>query len=193
MPNNDPILDNSIYGYKKRLYRVSALMAFSGIFISAVIVSYSNMTSNSEVLIQVYDKIQISLVALMPYMISAAVAAITAIGILTILPSARVIDPVGKLLFRIRGLAMGDLHSSVKITGNSHMKEVARELNIAIGNINSEISELKILNRQQWGLLCEIRMWAENNNCETILMYIQEMERQWDKIAEVEERLMTGS
>ncbi len=186
--------DNLVMGkisVKRRIYNVAGFMATSAIFISGVIIVWFNSSLDLGELIGVYNKVELTAITLMPYMISAVVAAITAIGIMNILPSARVAEPAEMILSRIKELAAGDLTSTVKIKGESQLKGIARELNLAVANINSDVTDLKIINRQQWGLLCEIRMWAENNDCETLLVYVREMERNWDKIADIEEKMMT--
>ncbi|MBN1212193.1 MAG: hypothetical protein JXA92_06400 [candidate division Zixibacteria bacterium] len=177
--------------FKRRIYSVVGLMAGSAVFISAVIIAWFNSSASSELLTAVYGRVELAAITLMPYMISAVVAAITAIGIITILPSARVVEPAEQILTRIRDLACGDLAGTVNLRGNGQLKMLIQELNRATANLSSDITDLKIINRQQWGLLCEIRMWAENHDCDTMLVFVNEMEKNWDKIAEIEERYTT--
>lgn len=188
--------NNLIFGaeknfLKRRIYSIISLMAGSAIFISSVIIVWFNSSVNSEVLAEVCDRVELAAVTLMPYMISAVVAAITAIGIITILPSVKVVEPAEQILYRIRELAKGDLSSTLLLRGDNSLKVVAQALNKAISYLNNDITNLKIINRQQWGLLCEIRMWAENHDCETMLVFVREMEKNWDKIAEIEEHYIT--
>jgi methyl-accepting chemotaxis protein len=188
----DELLISSEKGlFKRRIYSIVGFMAGSAIFISSVIIVWFNTSVSSDLLSEVYGKVELAAITLMPYMISAVVAAITAIGIITILPSARFVEPVEQILTRIRDLACGDLAGTVFSRGNSQLRILAQELNRATANLNSDVTDLKIINRQQWGLLCEIRMWAENHDCETLLVYVNEMEKNWDKIAEIEERYTT--
>ena len=181
--------DNSLF--KRRIYSIVSLMAGSAVFISAVIIVWFNSSVSSELLTEVYGKVELAAITLMPYMISAVIAAITAIGIITILPSTRFVEPAEQILTRIRDLACGDLAGTVTSRGNNQLKVLTQELNRATANLSSDVTDLKIINRQQWGLLCEIRMWAENHDCEIMLVYVNEMEKNWDKIAEIEEKYTT--
>lgn len=183
--------DNEVAGksiFKRRIYSVAGFMGFSAVFISGVIIVWFNSVFSVD---QWSNQFGLAAVTLMPYMISAVVAAITAIGIMHILPSARVAEPAEKVLQRVKDLRDGDFSYTLKLKGEGQIRELAQELNNAVTGIGSSVTDLKIINRQQWGLLCEIRMWAENHDCETVLVYVREMEKNWDKIADIEEKFRT--
>jgi len=186
--------DNEVMGkslFKRRIYSIAGFMGFSAVFISGVIIIWFNNALSPNQWSGFYNQFGLAAITLMPYMISAVVAAITAIGIMNILPTARVVEPTEKILQRVQNLGNGDFSSTLKLKGNSQLMGLAQELNNTVAGINSSITDLKIINRQQWGLLCEIRMWAENHDCETVLVYVREMEKHWDKIADIEEKFKT--
>ncbi|MFZ5981948.1 MAG: hypothetical protein ACOYVF_15105 [Candidatus Zixiibacteriota bacterium] len=177
--------------FKRRIYNVAGFMGASAIFISGVIIVWFNSVFSPDQWSGFYNQFGLAAITLMPYMISAVVAAITAIGIMYILPSARMAEPAEKIMQRVKDLRDGDLSYTLKLNGEGQVREMTQALNNAITGLSSNITDLKIINRQQWGLLCEIRMWAENHDCETILVYVREMEKNWDKIADIEERFRT--
>ena len=186
-----PIDASAQFGSSKlQLYKSIVLMAGSALFVSASVIIYFNQSTSPEVAEGLPSRLFLLATTLTPYLISAAVAAITAIGILAILPSARIFDPAQTLLLRLRELRHGDLSSKVALT-HPQLKVLAMELNEAVGTLGSQLTGLKVLNRQQWEVLGKIRAAAEMHGCKEVLSYIEEMERNWAKIAEVEERLIT--
>ena len=124
-------------------------------------------------------------------MISAAIAAITAIGILTILPTARMHDPARILLNRLHSLKQGDLSSAVTLAPNHQLRDIAGELNDAVATLGNNLSQMKVINRQQWDVLGRIKAAASVGNSAEVMSHVGEMERNWAKIAEIEHRLMT--
>jgi hypothetical protein len=71
------------------------------------------------------------------------------------------------------------------------MREIATELNQGIGMLRHQVTAWKIINRQQWSTLCNIRDAVERGNTEMALSYIEQMEKTWQKTAEVEKKLLT--
>ncbi|MBD3258822.1 HAMP domain-containing protein [candidate division GN15 bacterium] len=131
---------------------------------------------------------QLAVQTLMPYMISAVIAAITAIGVMTILPTTRVVEPTRQLVIRLNEVAAGDLTTRVRLHADDPLREVANSFNAAVGEMGSQIAAWKVINRQQWGVLCHIRHAVEMGNMQEALQHVKQMERNWDKIAEIEER-----
>lgn len=132
-----------------------------------------------------------SVVVLMPYMISAVIAAITAIAVMALWPSVRKVSPAGQVIERLRDLATGDLSTPLKVRGDDQMKEIAAELSSAITALSIQVDALKVVNRAQWGCLCQIRADAERQNNPTVLAAVAEMEKNWEKLAAIENRLLT--
>ncbi len=175
-----------------RFYGVIALMATSATILSGAIIFYFNHTVNSETIASISNSVQLAAVTLMPYMISAAVAAITAIGIVTILPLTRLPNRLQSFQDRLAGLAAGDLASRIRIEGDhEQIKALSREMNSAIGELGNRVAQLKLINRQQWDLLESIRYQAGRKDTEAVLMHVGQMEKNWEKIAVIEERLVT--
>lgn len=175
---------------KLQLYKSIVFMAASALFVSASVIIYFNQSTSGEVAEGLSSRLYLFSTTITPYLISAAVAAMTAIGILAILPSAKIYDPAQTLLLRLRELRHGDLSSKVALT-HPQLKVIASELNEAVGTLGSQLTSLKVLNRQQWEVLGRIRAAAEMHGCTEVLSHIEEMERNWARIAEVEERLIT--
>ena len=92
------------------------------------------------------------------------------------------------MLFRSE-VASGDLTIRLKLRTKDPLRNVANELNTALDVMGNRISQWKVLNRTQWGVLCRIRIAAEQGDCEDILHYVEVMEQNWDKIAEIEQSL----
>ncbi|MCB2231386.1 hypothetical protein KQH82_11780 [bacterium] len=175
---------------KLQLYKSIIFMAASALFVSASVIIYFNQSTSGEVTEGLSSRLYLFSTTITPYLISAAVAAMTAIGILAILPSARIYDPAQTLLLRLRELRHGDLSSKVALT-HPQLKIIATELNDAVETLGTQLTTLKVLNRQQWKVLGQIRAAAEMHGCKEVLSHIDEMEQNWAKIAEVEERLVT--
>ncbi|MEW6049998.1 MAG: hypothetical protein AB1644_02910 [Candidatus Zixiibacteriota bacterium] len=176
---------------KSRLYLRIGLLTGSAVVICTAIITYFNGAETGSLLADVGSAINLAAVTLLPYMISAVVAASTAIAVMTILPTARAVDPAERIIDRLKELSAGNLTSRLTVAGDSNLKEIAGELNRAVTNLGNQLTSLKIINRQQWGSLCGIRGAADHNDSATVLRYVEEMERNWKKIAEIEERLST--
>ncbi len=175
---------------KASLYLRMSLLVAAALVLCGAIVLYANQ-STEGFLTDVSSFFSLAATTLLPYMIAALVAAITAIAVITILPLARSVDRTQHILGRIRDLNTGDLTSKVTVSGDGQLKEIAGELNRAISTLGHEVTSLKVINRQQWVCLCEIRDAIEQQDCATALSHVKEMEKNWEKLAQIEKQLMT--
>ena len=173
-------------------YRRVILMAVSALLLSAAIIIFFNrslVSSGAEV----QHTIELAANTFLPYMLSAVIAAITAIGIMTILPLAKGVRSAEIVQQRLIALGSGDLSSKVYLGGESESVEgLVGELNNTIGLLGANIAQWKVINRNHWELLQAIRTAAERKNSDLTLKYVAEMENSWEKIAAIEERLSTG-
>jgi hypothetical protein len=64
-------------------------------------------------------------------------------------------------------------------------------MNLATQSVGGMVTQIKVINRRQWGVLCRIRLALEEGRPEEALRSVGEMERNWDKMAEIEDRLLT--
>ena len=176
---------------RRRVYfRVALLITSTIIVCATLIIRYTDWAAGSF-MAEFSGLVEVGINTLMPYMISAVVAAITAIAIISILPSVRNIDPAEKIVDRLRELNTGNLSSRVNLHVEGHLREIAYELNRAVGTLNQQVTTLKVVNRQQWQVLCEIRGSVQCGDTQTALKLVEEMEKNWSKIAEIEENLTT--
>jgi methyl-accepting chemotaxis protein len=180
----DSVLD------KSRLYRTALFMGFSAIMASVAIIWFYNDNVLGVVSAGISSRIQLAVLTLMPYMISAVISAITAIGVMAILPTTRVAAPVSQLVARLKEISDGDLTVRVRLEGEDPLKDVGTAFNGAVSCLADQIAHWKIVNRQQWGVLCRIRQAVEEQDQEQALRFICEMEQNWDRIAEIEHRLI---
>jgi methyl-accepting chemotaxis protein len=176
---------------KRGLYVRVVILLFSAVTICAtLIIRYTDWTAGTF-MADFSTQLDIGISTLLPYMISAVVAAITAVAIIALLPTAGAIDPTERIVERLRELNAGNLSSRIKLQADGNLRGIAYELNRAVGTLNSQVSTLKVVNRQQWQTLCDIRGAVERNELKLAIEYIEEMERNWEKVAEIESRLLT--
>jgi hypothetical protein len=64
-------------------------------------------------------------------------------------------------------------------------------LNYTAGDLGRRIAEWKVINRQQWEILQLVRAAGESENHETVLLLVEQMEKNWRKIAAIEEHFIT--
>jgi len=175
------------------LYGRIGIMAGAAVVLSAAIIIYFNRYSESRSADGIGSFAVMAVDSLMPYMISAAVAAITAIGIITIIPLLSGYRSTKIIQERLRYMADGDLSSKVYINDkNSHMSGLVHELNSTVEVLGHEIAEWKIINRSQWEHLEMVRMALHRKDFDTILENVEIMERNWEKVAGIEQKLLTG-
>ncbi|MCK4631664.1 MAG: hypothetical protein KAT79_00265 [candidate division Zixibacteria bacterium] len=169
-----------------------AMMAGSALFVSAAIIIYSNRTllagsDGSESLVALAAS------HLMPYMISAVVAAVTATAIITILPMLRVYRSVTVIRRRLHEMASGDLSSKIFLHDlDAEQAGLVSELNLTVAALGHAIAEWKVLNRSQWERLQTVRQAARRNDFDSVIENIERMEITWEKVASIEERLTTS-
>lgn len=186
-----PISASDIVGTgKQRFYKTMVLMSSTAVIISAAVIIYFQQVADMST-VDVSSQVTLLTATLLPYLISAAIAAVTAIAILTMLPAVRSYAPAQLITYRLKELREGNLQSTVKIGTNHQLQELAGELNMAISSLGGQLTKLKVVNRQQWKVLCQIRTAAMAGNSEEVVKRVEEMERNWVKIAEIEEKLMT--
>ena len=179
-------LENSFS--KQRVYKVIILMASTAIILSGAMITFFNQRSSASGAVS--DGIYMAVETLMPYLFAAAIAAVTAIGILTMLPATRVYDPAQQILYRIRSLRHGDFQTRVQLRPNQQLRELGFELNETIDLIGDQLTQLKIINRQQWAILGRAQAAANMGDCAGTITELAKMEKNWQKIAQIEDKLM---
>lgn len=178
--------------FEKQLFGKVGFLGGSAILLSLGIIWFHNQTIYNERMFDVYSSLEVSAVTLMPYMISAAIAAITSLSIMNVIPLMKSKQRAQLLAERIRLLGEGDLVTVSRISNNGEtLKDIAHELSYTVGQWNSTMSQLKIINRQQWDLLQEIKFYAAKDDGETVLRHLKKMEENWEKTAEIEDMIKT--
>lgn len=175
---------------KARLYRKAAFMGLTAIMASTAIIAYYERGVNEMMAVESVHGFELAAMTLMPYMVSAVIATITAIGVLTILPATKVAAPAEQIIHKLRDISDGDLTTRISLAGDDPLKEVGIAFNAAAGNLGDRIAHWKVVNRQQWGVLCRIRQAVEENDTEQALRFVAEMEQNWDRIAEIEQQMI---
>ncbi|PWB76408.1 hypothetical protein C3F09_00110 [candidate division GN15 bacterium] len=173
------------------LYLRAAILLMASIIICAtLIIRYTDWQAGSF-MAEFSSLLELGINTLLPYMISAVVAAITAVAIMAMLSARPTVDPPNRIVERLRRLVDGDLSTRVSINAEGSLREVSYELNRAVTTLNLQVTKIKLLNRQQWQSLCEIRSAVEAQNLPEAMRHIQNMEQNWTRIAEVEKSLNT--
>lgn len=175
---------------KAHLYRKAVFMGLCAVFASAAIISYYGRSAPQVSSTGTLTAIELAFMTLMPYLISAVIATLTAIGVMSILPNAKVAAPAQQLVTRLREISDGDLTVRVRLTGEDPLKEVGTAFNAAATGLSDRVAHWKVVNRQQWGVLCRIRQAIEGGDREEALRFVSEMEQNWDRIAEIEQQLI---
>ena len=188
MTNLDPLT----HARPRRLKSTMATMALSSIAASAAIIAFSNVAVDSDQWSEIGSTMELMAITLLPYMISAVVAAVTAIGIMAILPWIRLPEAVHTVQVRLREMAVGDLSTRVQIQGdNHHARQLVRELNCAIGDLSGMIARWKVLDRTQWNLLEGVRLAAQKQDHEEVIRQIELIEKNFVKIGEIHQQVIT--
>lgn len=173
-------------------YRRLWFMGGAGLTLSAIIIFCFSHPSEMRAASTISNAMVASLVSLLPYLMSAAVAAITAIGITTILPLLRLTGPADDIIDRLRLLADGDFSARIHPRdGDYHFRSLIGEVNQSITRVGNYIAEWKLVNRGQWEVLEQIRQTAIANDDTQTLQLVEQMENNWEKIARIEQRLIT--
>lgn len=165
-------------------------LATSALLLSTGIIWFHNNVLYNEEVIDIYSQLELALITLMPYMISAAIAAITSISIMNIIPLSKSKAPAGIIAERIKSFGEGNLEGVFRPdVSQTNLEQITSELNIAIGLWNSRASQIKIINRQQWDLLQDIRARAAKKGDDGILVNVKRMEENWERVAKIEENI----
>ncbi len=183
---------NQIDEAKMLIYRRLFFMTGATIILSASTIIYFNSIFTEDRLARVGSAFELAALTLMPYMISAVVAAITAIAVIALLPVLRGAGSAKKIQMRLREMAAGDLSGTVPSSETrGHLGSIVTELNQTVGELGRHIAQWKVVNRQQWHILQAIRQAAESGDGKEVLNQVGKMEKNWEKIVMIEERLVT--
>lgn len=167
-------------------------MIGSTIILSAAIILYFSDIVSVPGMDRAGGGLELAAMTLMPYMISAVVAALTAIGVMAILPLIRARGVASVLEARLREMAAGDLVSRVYgLDSTPHLRSIANELNATVEALGNQVASWKVINRRQWEVLQLVRSAAAAGNTDRVIIHVGEMEANWRKIAELEEKLAT--
>jgi methyl-accepting chemotaxis protein len=175
---------------KSRLYRRAAYMGLTAVTASAAIIALYNNTVGALVSSSSRGSLELAVVTMMPYMIAAVIGMLTAFGVMAILPSAKVAAPAEQIVHRLRDISDGDLTVRVRLESDDPLKDVGVAFNAAATTMSDRVAHWKVINRQQWGVLCMIRQSIEEGDRERALRHVSEMEQNWDRIAEIEQQLV---
>lgn len=176
---------------KVRLYFRIGVMLVTTILVCSTLVFYFGNQLVDTLVAGVASLADIAVASIMPYLFAAAIAGITAMAITTILPTAQSIEPQEMILHRLRQLSGGDLTYKEKIPPSGPMRDIAMELSQSIGMLRHQVTAWKIVNRQQWSTLCNLREAVERGDTQLAINYIEQMEKTWEKTAEIEKKLLT--
>jgi len=181
-------------GYIKERSQVFARVGYisiATIILSATIIGYFNSITESQIEL-VYNKTELAALTLMPYMISAVIAAITAICIMNLLPWLKVSKSLNEVELRLKEMAAGDLSTKLKPNSDiANFRPIMTEMNNTIDSLGNQLAQWKVINRQQWEILQLIRRSASANKSGEVIDLVNEMEKNWEKIAEFEGHLVT--
>ncbi len=175
---------------KKALYRAMGIMGVTTVVLSAAVIAFMNGLTAYDVWDNAVGRIELAAASLMPYLISAVIAAITSIAIVTMLPFFKVLGILTSVHHRLHLLSNGDLCSKIPAGTGSH-NEIAMTLNDAVDKMASRVSQMKAMNRKQWDLLEMVRISAQKDDLSQAMTIIEEMEENLVKVAKIEEQLIT--
>ncbi len=177
---------------RKRLYRRLAVISAAAVVASVAVILYRPLLPAGEPVDIVCSSIVIAADTFMPYMISAIVAAITVVAVLTVLPLGRTFDNLDMIRERIHGLAGGDLSTRLHVSSDTpEIKMLAADVNLTVSFLGDHVAQWKIINRQQWDILEHMRQSAIKGDPDAVLRYVERMQKNWERIAEIEEKLNT--
>lgn len=176
---------------KYRLYLRMAALLVSSLLVCTVMVYYFGNQLVDIVASSMASVFDIAMVTLLPYAFAAVIFCTTVLAVSTIWPSTKTVEPTEALLQRLRLLTGGDLGFKERIRADGPLKEVASELGRAVGMLRGQINEMKIINRQQWETLEAVKAAVDRGDCDGALKHIREMERTWERTAEIERKLRT--
>lgn len=184
-------VEMAAFPVKNNLYLRIAILLTSSLLVCTSLIYFFGTQLTDIVASGMATVADIALVSLLPYFLAGVVLATTVVAVSTIWPSTKTIGPSEAILQRLRLLTGGDLGYKERIQAEGPMKEITYELSRAIGMLRMQINEMKIINRQQWATLGEIRAAVERGDRDSALTHIREMERTWQRTAEIERKLRT--
>ena len=174
----------------RALFRTIGILGFSAVTLSAAVIAYFNGIFSNDGLVDVMGQIELLTTSVMPYLISAVIAAITASSINTIIPFFKILSIQAQVHNRLELLAKGDLCSKIP-AGRGHAAKVAHTFNDAVDHLASRVSQLKAINHKQWDLAETIRISAKKGDCSIVLQAVDQMEENWKRASKIEEQLST--
>lgn len=183
-------LPNGLPVDKRVLYRSMTIMGVTTVVLSAAVIAFMNGLTSYDVWDDVFGQLELVTVTMMPYMISAVIAAMTSIAIITMLPFFKVLGIMTSVHHRLHLLSDGDLCSKIPAGKGSH-HEIALTLNDAVDKLASRVSQMKAINRKQWDTLEMIRFSAQRDDLSNVMSLIEEMEENWVRVSKIEEQLIT--
>ncbi len=175
-----------------RPYYSVALMAGAALIVSGAVITFFNGIVRTEDSVGFYSTLELAAVTLTPYMISAAVASVTSVGILMVWPWLKLPAAAGAIELRLREMAAGDLATRIKVPQhNEQMGQLGRELNCALGELSNVVARWKLMDRAQWDYLEAIRLAAARRDLDEVRRNVELVERNFHKIAEIHRKLVT--
>jgi hypothetical protein len=177
---------------RKRLYRRLLVICSAAVVASVAVILYRPLIPAGEQVDVVCSSLVIAADTFMPYMISAIVAAITVVAVLTVVPLGRTFDNLDMIRERIHGLAGGDLSTRLHVSSDTpELKMLAADVNLTVSFLGDHVAQWKIINRQQWDILEHVRQAAVKGDPDAVLKYVERMQKNWERIAEIENKLTT--
>ena len=174
----------------RALFRTIGILGFSAVTLSAAVIAYFNGLFLNDSIINVMGQIELLTTSVMPYLISAVIAAITASSINTIIPFFKILSVQAQVHNRLELLAKGDLCSKIP-AGRGQSAKIAHTFNDAVDHLASRVSQLKAINHKQWDLAESIRMSARKGDFDIVLQAVDQMEENWKRASKIEDQLST--
>ena len=175
-----------------QIMREVGFLTLAAILLSGGIIWFYNRVLFNEQIYEIYSQSELAGITFMPYFISAAIAALTALYITYYIPTMMAKKQSHQIAERLQMLGQGDLASFARIQSSSEeINHISKELSYTVAQWNSHMSQMKIINRQQWDLIQAVKKAAVKNDSLSILMHLKEIEQNWNKIAEIEELIKT--
>ena len=168
-----------------------ALLVVSSLVLCLATIAYQGQADIVAEGVLIGNQVMLAVGVLMPYMISAAVAAITAAAVMNLLPWVRLPRDMCVVQARLREMAAGDMAARIRVRGNNEASlRLARELNAAIGELGSLLARWKLLDRGQWDCLEAIRIAAEHGDVAAVRRSVALLQQNFDKIAEMHQQII---
>ena len=108
----------AVFG-KTQTYKTATFMALAAVLVSASIIVYYNTSAVPDGMGTATSGFSLTLSTLMPYMISAVIAAIAALGVMMMLPATRVLEPARQFATCLDEMREGDL--TVRAVSYTHL------------------------------------------------------------------------